>query len=321
MSEIESSNIINYRELCEIEKTIPLFSQSWWLDVVASDSWDVSLVYDKNQIVGSLPYLKTKKWGFTRLSQPNLTQYLGPWIRPVQKPYSKKFAYEKDVLSAMINQLPDYDYYEQCWSCDYQNWLPFYWRGFQQTSFYTYRLKINIDKDELWRGLKKNIRSDIKKARDRLGVEVRNGKVEELLYLNELTFKRQGLTVPYTNKFIKKIDEAASLRNSRHCLVAVDPEGRLHAGVYILNSGNTAYYLVGGGDPELRNSGATSLVLWEAICRQHSSIEVFDFEGSMIEPIERYFRGFGSIQTPYFKLTHSKSKFYSRLKIIRTLFR
>ena len=65
---------------------------------------------------------------------------------------------------------------------------------------------------------------------------------------------------------------------------------------------------MGGGNPTLRNSGATSLCMWEAIKLASTVTKVFDFEGSMIEPIERFFRGFGAMQKPYFAITHKPSK-------------
>ncbi|MCW4152617.1 GNAT family N-acetyltransferase [Halomonas sp. 18H] len=308
-----------YRELCESEPSIPLFSQAWWLDAVAGDAWDVVLATKGKDINGSLPYLTRRRWGFTFLTQPKLTQTLGPWVRPAKKSYPKQMAYEKDVLGTLIEQLPQCDYYGQNWDCTRSNWLPFYWRGFEQTTRYTYRLALNDDPENLWKGLQQNIRGDIRKARDRFGVVVRNACLEEFLDLNRMVFERQNKMVPYTSDFVAGIDAAASSRNARDCLVAVDLEGRLHAGAYIVRCGQTAYYLMGGGDPELRNSGATSLVLWEAICRQPKSIEVFDFEGSMIEPVERFFRAFGAVQTPYFHVSRNSSKCLKLINSLRDL--
>jgi hypothetical protein len=62
---------------------------------------------------------------------------------------------------------------------------------------------------------------------------------------------------------------------------------------------------MGGGDPALRNSGATSMVLWQAITFAATVTKRFDFEGSMLEPVERFFRAFGARQTPYFRVTRS----------------
>ena len=50
-----------------------------------------------------------------------------------------------------------------------------------------------------------------------------------------------------------------------------------HAGVYIVWDSNSAYYIMGGGDPELRSSGATTLCMWEAIKFSASVTACFDF--------------------------------------------
>ncbi|WP_375170185.1 GNAT family N-acetyltransferase [Marinobacter sp.] len=311
-----------YRKLCETEPTIPLFSQAWWLDVVAGDDWDVVLVEKGGQYVGALPFVERTRLGFCILTQPGLSQALGPWIKPFQKSYPKKLAFEKDVLGALADGLPNYHHYSQNWSCGNTNWLPFYWRGFTQTTRYTYRLVGLGDKDKLWSGLQQNIRGDIRKARERFGLTVRQAQnIEEYLQLNRMTFERQGLTQPYSDNLIKAMDQAAASRSARDCLVAVDEKGQLHAGVYIVRQGDSAYYLLGGGNPDLRNSGATSLVLWEAICRQPEKIDIFDFEGSMIEPIERFFRAFGAEMTPYFEISHTPSRVFGAIKSLRQMVR
>ena len=42
-------------------------------------------------------------------------------------------------------------------------------------------------------------------------------------------------------------------------------DGRIHAGNLLVWNESCAYYLMGGGDPELRNSGATSLAMWRQL--------------------------------------------------------
>ncbi|MCJ8316218.1 GNAT family N-acetyltransferase [Idiomarina sp.] len=310
-----------YRELCDEEPSIPLFSQAWWLDAVAGESWDVVLVIKNEKIIGALPYVQNKKYGFSVSTQPKLTQTLGPWIRHTKKSYPKGLAYEKDVLGQLAARLPSFDYFSQNWHCSLTNWLPFYWKGFEQTTRYTYRINIKSDKEELLKSFQQNIRGDIRKAKDKLGIKIREGTLEEFWQLNVMTFKRQQRTPPYTKELLERIDGAASDRNVRDCLVAVDNEGQLHAGAYIVKSGNTAYYLLGGGNPKLRNSGATSLVLFEAMCRQPDEVEIFDFEGSMIEPIERFFRGFGAIQTPYYNVSKTRSKLLKTARYLKGLVR
>lgn len=308
-----------YRKLCETEPTIPLFCQAWWLDAVAGESWDVVLVTKGEQVIGALPFVKRKRWFFTLLTQPKLTQALGPWVRPSQKAYPKKLAFEKEVLISLADQLAEYDFYGQNWHCSLTNWLPFYWRGFDQTTRYTYRLELSLGVEKLWSGLQENIRREIRKAKNRYNIEVRVANLEEFLKLNKMVFERQKMSISYSDELVARLDAAAYSRDARDCLVAVDSEGKLHAGVYVVRGGNTAYYLMGGSDSERRSSGAMSLVLWEAICRQPSGVEIFDFEGSMIEPIERFFRAFGARQTPYFYVSRNGSLLLRVFKAIRSL--
>ena len=71
---------------------------------------------------------------------------------------------------------------------------------------------------------------------------------------------------------------------------------------------DSAYYLMGGRNPKLRSSGATSLCMWEAIQFSASVTKSFDFEGSMNEPVERFFRAFGAVQTLYFSIKKTPSR-------------
>ena len=88
-------------------------------------------------------------------------------------------------------------------------------------------------------------------------------------------------------------------------LFACDESGRVHAVAYVVWDDAAAYYLMGGGDPELRTSGASSLLMWEAILRARNVTDVFDFEGSMLRPVERFFRAFGGRQIPYLQVSRA----------------
>lgn len=294
-----------YRQLCDEEVSIPLFSQAWWLDALAGpEAWDVVLVSRGRQIVGSHPYLLHRRRGQTWIKQPKLSQTLGPWLRRSDSRESTRLAEEKDVLGALADALPACDGYRQNWYWERMNWLPFYWRGYQQSTNYTYRLDLNHNEETLWRGLQSNIRREIRKATNRFGVTVRfDCDVGEFLTLNEKTFQRQGKSVPYSSSLVEGLDAAAAERQARDILVAEDNRGNLHAGAYIVRDATTAYYLMGGGDHAYRNSGAGSLCLWEAIRSQPENIKVFDFEGSMLESVERFFRAFGAKQVPYFQVS------------------
>ena len=73
---------------------------------------------------------------------------------------------------------------------------------------------------------------------------------------------------------------------------AVDEQGNTHAGNLLVFDHRSAHYLIGGSDARHRTSGAASLLVWDAIQFAASVSRMFDFEGSMVEGISRFFRGF-----------------------------
>lgn len=299
-----------YTALSEGESSIPLFCRPWWLDAVAGENnWDVVLVEKDGMLQACMPFIMKRRYGFRYIGQPILTQHLGPWIRPLQAKYATELARQKDLYGALISQLPKYDHFLQNWPCVRDNWLPFFWQGFQQTTRYTYVLRDLSDEELIWNEFQPNIRTDIRKASSRFNVKVRTDLgVEEFYELNRLVFERQAISVPYSLAQLQRIDLACVERNSRRIFIAEDSDGRRHAAVYLVWDENSAYYLMGGGDPELRNSGATSLCMWEAIRFAATVTKRFDFEGSMIESVERFFRGFGAVQVPYFSISKTPSR-------------
>lgn len=311
-----------FRQLCAQETSIPIFCRDWWLDAVAPGQWDVALVETGGRVVAAMPYALRRRWGLRVIAQPPLTQFAGPWVAPSEGREQRRLEMEKDLYSALIDQLPRFDRFSQNWHHGTTNWLPFHWRGFRQTTRYTYRLADLGDLDAVWAGFSSNIRSDVRKAQGRFGVRLRaEARLEDFLDLNDKTFARQSLAVPYGRDLVRRIDAACAGQGRRAILIAEDAEGRAHAGCYLVWDEAAAYYLMGGGDPALRSSGATSLVLWEAIRLAAGVTRSFDFEGSMLEPVERFFRAFGARQTAYFSVSKDASRLAAAATALRTVLR
>ncbi|MFX0196635.1 MAG: GNAT family N-acetyltransferase [Candidatus Hodarchaeota archaeon] len=305
-----------YREFCKENSGIPIFSKDWWLDAVCGpENWDVAMVAKGDSVVATMPYTFKRKYGFVLLGMPFLTQTLGPWLRSSPGKYAKKLTMEKDCMESLIEQLPHYDYFNQCFHYSVTNWLPFYWKGFKQTTRYTYVLEDLSDTGRIWEGFLDNIRREIRKAESRFGLAVRSDMgIESFLKVTKKTFQRQGMNLPYPVEIVYKIERACERHNCKKILFAVDREGNIHAAFYIVWDENSAYYLMGGGDPVLRKSGATSLLMWEAIKFASTVTSRFDFEGSMIESVERFFRSFGAKQIPYYEVTNTQSRLLQLIK-------
>jgi lipid II:glycine glycyltransferase (peptidoglycan interpeptide bridge formation enzyme) len=297
-----------------------LFSQPWWLDAVAPGSWNAVTVERGGEIVARLPYVIRRRYGFTYLTMPPLTQTLGPWLRPYPGKYTNKLSEEVKLMTELIESLPRFDRFEQNFHHSITNWLPFYWEGFQQTTRYTYVVENLQDHDSLWKDLRENIRREIRKAERQ--VMVRDDlDIDAFLDLNEMTFKRQGLNAPYTRELVTRLDNACRKRDCRKILFAEDNQGRLHAAAYLVWDKWAAYYLMGGGNPELRTSGATSLLIWKSIQFSGTVSRTFDFEGSMVKGVERFFRAFGAQQKSYFRVSKTTHLLLKMLRDVRSWIR
>jgi hypothetical protein len=283
---------------------VPLFHQPWWLDAVAPGRWDAAEVTRGGTVVGRLPYVVRGHRRVRVLSQPPLTQFLGPWVAPTPgaKPVTA-LGDQMELQAALEAALPPAAAFRQNFSPAMIGALPFLWRGYRAEVRYTYRIADLESEDALWDGLAGNIRREIRKARRRLVVRDDLG-LDRLQQVWAKTFTRQGLPAP-DHARLERIEAACSARDARATLFAVDEDDRVHAVAYLVWDDAVAYYLLGGGDPELRTSGAASLLMWEALLRARKVSATFDFEGSMLAPVERFFRAFGGRQTPYLHVTRA----------------
>jgi hypothetical protein len=309
------TNKEKYRLFCENEKSIPIFSQAWWLDSVANHSWDVCLVENSEGIVASMPYFTKKKYGLTILSQPQLTQNLGPWIKPSNGKYNKKLSRQKQLMQELINQLPEYDYFSQSWHYSITNWLPFYWRGFEQTTKYTYVIEDLSELDNTYGNFHSSYRNKIRKAQKLVTIS-NDMDPQDFYEINTKTFLRQGLDAPYSKCFFLKHDSALADRKSRMIFYAKDSDENIHSSLYLTWDNVSSYVHMVGEDPKFRSSGAGISLVWEAIkyTKNVLNLNKFDFEGSMIESVEQVRRDCGAVQKPYFSVTHKPSV------IVRTIF-
>jgi lipid II:glycine glycyltransferase (peptidoglycan interpeptide bridge formation enzyme) len=306
---MNSVNKEKYNQFCKKEKNLPIFSKPWWLDAVCGeDNWDVVLVEKGEEVFASLPFYKHKKAIFDIITMPKLTQTMGVYIKyPKGQKYYKRLSWEKDMMTKLVDALPNYDYFSQNFDKNITNWLPLYWKGFQQTTRYTYVIE-NITIEELSKNLETDIRRRRRKAKEAGIVVFESEDINKFFELNKMTFERQNLEMPYTFDFVKKLYEVCKENNAVKMYFAKDKEDNIIAVNFLVYDDNTVYYLMGGIDPEKRDLGGMDVVQYESIKFALESGRAFDFEGSMIESIEKYFRSFGAIQKPYYNISKVNSK-------------
>jgi hypothetical protein len=279
-----------------------VFQQPWWLDAVAPGRWNEVAVEHEGSVVARLPYVVRGRRRLCVLTQSSLMQTLGPWVERSDASPARALAREHELLTELEAKLPPAQGFQQQFSPLMLNALPFFWAGYRLEVRYTYRLEDLRSVDDLWEGLRNNIRREVRKARKRVEI-VEDLGVDVFHDVFSKTYERQGIPIPHTLSELERLHAACTQRGAGAMLFARDDSGEVHAVVWVVWDANAAYYLLGGAEPRLRTSGASSLLLWEGIKRAREHTDVFDFHGSMVQAVERFTRGFGCRQTPYLSVS------------------
>jgi len=285
-----------------IHHAVCIFQQPWWLDAVAPGQWSEAIINRGGRIIARFPYVARKKYGLTIISQPQLTPHLGPWF--YQSDHQKnvyKIAEQRKLMAELLDQIPPFDYFFQGFHYSVTDFVLFHWQGFQLIPRYYYVIK-EPNLDMVWEGLDRNVRTTIRRA-EKYGITIiESDDIDTLLKINRITFEKQGLKVPYSNDYVRRIDEACKRHQARKILLAYDRNGRCHSGLYLAFDEDSVHSLIGCSDPELSASGAYTLTFWEGIKFATATSRSFDFKGSWLKQVEPFIRRFGGHQQHYCKI-------------------
>ena len=229
---------------------------------------------------------------------PNLTQTMGIVMAPLPGKRVAVASREMEILSLFAEWLWREPIFIQAFHPTIQNWLPFYWRGFTQTTHYTYVLDELESLDRIWDGLSTERRTNIRKAR-KLGITVRECDPDLVFAAWKVTCDPQGKTSPYSADYLRRLIETAQKMGAGACLAAQDGSGTTHSACFFVWDSKRGYLIAGGHDPASSGTGASALMLWSLIEFAATRTAVFDFEGSMTKQVETSFRSFGARRIPY----------------------
>jgi hypothetical protein len=282
--------------LVDISPQCSPFSRSWWLKAVGGTVKILGYFKDGN-LLGGIPLYSEKRLGVTLYTMPKLTQTLGPVLAPPSGKQVNASWQEMEILTALAKQLAKHPIFFQAFHPSLQNWSPFYWNGFRQTSRATQILDLRAP-HKIWDGMAKNARRYIRRA-EHMGVTVKPCSPDEVWQAEEKSFTRQHMKVTHSAEYLRELYRSAKDNDAGECFAAVDSQERVHAAFFVIWDRKRAIGVASGGDPELRASGAMSLLMWHSIRFAAERTEVFDFGGSVLQPVELFQRSFGVSQVPY----------------------
>ena len=285
-----------------------IFCRSWWLEAVCRDSFKILVVRRGRDIVAGMPLTFSRKFIWTGLTMPILTQTLGVLLAPDEATkYVTRLSNEMTTMRFLIEAIPRTDVFRVNMHRSLTNWLPFYWAGYSQTTRYTYVIDDLSDLEKARGDMNPHERNKLKKAA-KSGIRVEEtDDIGLLIEFHRKAFTRQDRTSPFPEEGIRRVDAACKQHDARTILVTRDGGDRVHSALYLVHDGRCMYKLLSGAEPELRSSGAHPLAVWRSFELAHERRLSYDCEGSMVESIEPFNRGLGAVQRPYFEITKYNS--------------
>lgn len=290
-----------------------VFTQSWYIDIVSKNSWWAYIAVNDstNEWEAAIPVLLTKKMANEFSRQPLLSKYWGVLVRDnaITDNY-KKIHNTKEQMAKLLAVAADVAVFDYFTSIN-PTYVPQYkWQNFNISPRFTYVIDLKIGIESIRAAYSKTVRKKVAKLRKN-GFENRlkqNSEDLEEVLVNNINEGRKLIPANAIEP-LKLISKTAFEKGKGFFLSTYSPENELAgAGFFLFDNGYT-HFLSGYVNPKFRNENVMNLLVDGALNRSTEISHTFDFFGSSIESIEAFFRSFGSVPKPYYRVVKCKFPF------------
>jgi len=267
----------------------PIFMESWWMDAVcAGKHWE--------EILPDMPCLVRDKWWMRWVSMPQQTQIGGMWVDDTTCTISQAREKAKEIdykLRAM--QL---DYYYQQYPVGSPLPMELQQLGYKVRERVTYRLEDLSDLDKVIDGFSKNKKRQLQKA---LSLHAERGmNVEDFFQFHCQCMAEKNRKVTYSREFLLVLDRKLKRLQQGEIISICNADGEVYAAAYLVWDKEYMYYLIPCYSEAHQDSGASALLVLEAVKLARELCLKFDFEGSMKKGIANHYKQFGSQPFTYY---------------------
>ncbi len=300
--------INNLDVFCEkAEPLIGVFASKKWLSVYGDSLTVIGIYKDEHQLIGGFYYLNTIKYGFKFIKLPPYTPHCGLFFNSDGKNNSTVINFSKEIMTEICSY-----FIEQksaltilAFPSNIIDFQPFIWNKFKVIPNYTYRINLENSIDNIKSNFDSKNRNAINKAIKEEVIVTENSLSKEDLFqffMNALNTTDANIyELELKNVFMKFSDDTNSFS------VVAKKENNLLGVVFCVFDKNNCYYLLGGVDKKSGIQGINNVLVQKSIEKaKELGCKTFDFEGSMLKGVEKFFRSFGPELVPYFTINKAK---------------
>jgi hypothetical protein len=295
-----------------------VFDSFDWQEKVHGNALKIYGIFeDDGQMHGAFHLFHQKKIGFNFIKTPYYIPHIGLVYTNRAQNEANALSFNKKIIEQICDFLEGLSYgvISIAIPPGITDMQPFIWKKFKVVPNYTYRMDLSLSADEIEKRFSPEHRNSIKKAlKD--GVEVspcNDYKVVKKMILRTFELKKEKMNEKNIDSILFGI---ANPQNSFSFTATANNE--VIAATFCLYDNNYCYYLLGGYSSDSKHHGAGPLCVYNSVLKaKELGVPVFDFEGSMIKEVERYFRSFGGELVPYYTVNKARLPFEMILKFIK----
>jgi len=301
---IDEQSMVEYEYL--VKKYGAIFNSKKWLDLF-DEKVSIYGIFDKGEnLIGGFHLYEKKRFGLTICCDAPFTPTTGPFFKLESKNPVAIMNKWKKVLTKIANFIENRRYHVVSISLDRNviDTQPFIWMKYKVAPRYTYILDLRKSLVEIRSDMSSERRKNINKG-------IKDGLIVKQNYDNKLvksfalnTFTRQGLKV--NASYLDKILFDYADETNSFSFVVYEEDIPISV-IFCVHDNKSVYYLLGGYSERKKHQGGGALAFWETIkYAKNLGLLNYDFEGSEIQNIEKYFRGFGGSIFPYYRINKAR---------------
>jgi hypothetical protein len=272
-----------------------VYGESWYLDLVGDKNWS-ALVLNDYEAVMPLP-LKSKM-GLTYVQQPFWTQQLGVF---------SKLEVTPEFVNSFLENIPKK--------------LPLISTNLNQTNFtekHQLECKVNLvlDVKKPFEVLKTNFSSNTKRNCNKANKEGLTIDFDSTELTEYILFFKEHIKNPVSEFHYSCLTQiiTESLKKGKGFIAIVKHKNEIVAASFILKSENRIIYRTGTSNRKGKDTKAMFFLI-EALIKKYADSNYFlDFEGSELEGVARFYKGFGAQNAPYYYYKKYNNKLLKVLK-------
>lgn len=291
-----------------------IYHYTWYLDVVCPN-WKAIIIKNSQEWLAVMPLNIKTKWGIQAILQPLLTQFLGILFVPQSSKTEKALSDKKEWINEIIAYIPPkIKLFNYNFSPYFDYAFPFYWHKYQLFTRYNYELNLSEGIDKLLENLHTKTRYYLKKAEKEQQVQIEISTDLDLLLYEQKKANRNFLTSSILSTVAELYQKAYS--HDKATLLIAKSKNKFLTGSIFMKDKDSWINLYGSLKNEQESEKrATEILLWKAIqMATQNKAKRFDFEGSMIEGVERFYRKFGGSPVPYLNIQKNSIPFLKYIK-------